>query len=385
MSDVVIAGIGMVPPGEHWELSLRSLAAKAILAARKEAPALQPEAMYIGNFLGSSLSRQANMGALLTDNVGLGGIEGITVEAAEASAAGAFRLAYLAIQSGFVKTALVVGVEKYTDVVGNRAESAAAEALDYDYESISGLTLSGAAAMLMQRYLHQYRIPRESFGAFACLAQGNAVGNGNAYFRKPLKMESYKEAPIVCDPLNLFDSAPVLDGAAALLLTRAGLLKEAQAHPLVKVTGSAVAVDALSLHDRPDPLAFAAAAESLRQACRQAGMMPGDADLFELTDSYTIFAALTLEAAGLAPHGGSCRMAETGDFNRGGRLPISTLGGMKGRGNPLGAGGAYQLAEAVLQLRGEAGGCQVQGAGCAVVQSLGGPAGTAVAHVLERA
>ena len=156
---------------------MRSLAARAILAARKEAPKLQPEAMYIGNFLGSSLSRQANLGALLTDNVGLGGIEGITVEAAEASAAGAFRLAYLAIRSGYVKTALVVGVEKFTDVVGNRAESAVAEGLDYDYENISGLTATGAAALLMQRYLHEYGVPRESFGAFACLAQGNAVGN----------------------------------------------------------------------------------------------------------------------------------------------------------------------------------------------------------------
>ena len=104
-------------------------------------------------------------------------------------------------------------------------------------------------------------------------------------------------------------------------------------------------------------------------------ILPGDADLFELTDSATIYAALTLEAAGLAPRGESCRMAEAGEFAREGRMPISTLGGMKGRGNPLGAGGAYQLAEAALQLRGEASGCQVQDARCALVQSLGGPAG----------
>ena len=90
---------------------------------------LQPEAIYIGNFLGSSLSRQTNLGALLTDNVGLGGIKGITVEAAEASAAAALRMAYLAIRSGFVNIALVVGVEKFTDGVGNRVESAVAEAL----------------------------------------------------------------------------------------------------------------------------------------------------------------------------------------------------------------------------------------------------------------
>ena len=100
MAEVVISGIGMVPPGEHWDLSLRSLAAKAILAALKEALSLKPVAMYIGNFLGSSLSRQANLGSLLTDDVGLGGIEGLTVEAAEASAAGAFRLAYLRSDPG---------------------------------------------------------------------------------------------------------------------------------------------------------------------------------------------------------------------------------------------------------------------------------------------
>jgi acetyl-CoA C-acetyltransferase len=78
-------------------------------------------------------------------------------------------------------------------------------------------------------------------------------------------------------------------------------------------------------------------------------------------------------------------MAEAGEFAREGRMPISTLGGMKGRGNPLGAGGAYQLAQGVLQLRGEAGEGQVPGARRALVQSLGGPAGTAVTHVLERA
>ena len=202
MAEVVIAGIGMVPPGEHWELSSALAGCQSHPGSAEGSPKLQPEAMYIGNFLGSSLSRQANLGALLTDDVGLGGIEGLTVEAAEASAAGAFRLAYLAIRSGFVKTVLVVGVEKFTDVVGNRAESAVAEGLDYDYENISGLTATGAAALLMQRYLHEYGVSRESFGTFACLAQGNAAVNLNAYFRKPLKMDAYRNAPIVCDPLT---------------------------------------------------------------------------------------------------------------------------------------------------------------------------------------
>ena len=71
MTEVVIAGIGQTPVGEHWELSLRTLAVRAIQAARKDAGGLRPQAMYIGNFLASMLSHQANLGALLADGAGL--------------------------------------------------------------------------------------------------------------------------------------------------------------------------------------------------------------------------------------------------------------------------------------------------------------------------
>jgi len=112
MTDIVIAGIGQIPVGEHWEMSLRTMATKAIRAALKDSGGLTPDAMYIGNLLSPVGLHQANLGALLTESAGLSGIEGITVEAAEASAAGAFHVAYTAICSGMVDTALVVGVEK---------------------------------------------------------------------------------------------------------------------------------------------------------------------------------------------------------------------------------------------------------------------------------
>src|SRR5512142_3006727 len=127
-AEVVIAGIGQTPVGEHWDVSLRTLAARAIQAARKDAASvgagnLAPQAMYIGSFLASTAVHQSNLGSLLADNVGLEGIEGITVEAAEASGAAAFHLGYLAVASGQVNVALVVGAEKYTDVVRPRADA----------------------------------------------------------------------------------------------------------------------------------------------------------------------------------------------------------------------------------------------------------------------
>ncbi len=383
MAEVVIAGIGQTPVGEHWDVSLRTLAARAIQAARKDAPGLAPRALYVGNFLASTASHQANLGSLLAESVALEGIEGITVEAAEASGAAAFHLGYQAVASGFVDAALVVGVEKYTDVVGPRVEALAAETADYDYETVQGLTPAAQAGLLMQRYLHEYGVPRGVFGAFPLLAHANAVNNPNAMYRRAIRRETYAQAALVSDPLNLMDVAPYADGAAAVILTRSDALPPGFDRPLVRVTGSSVVADRLSLHDRDDPLAFEAARISTERACRQAGILPADADLFELWDGFSIYAVLSLEAAGLAPRGEGWRLAQEGKLALTGELPALTMGGQKARGNPLGASSLYQLVEAVQQLRGQAGKNQVQGARRALVQALGGPASTAVTHVLE--
>ncbi|MCH7663246.1 MAG: thiolase domain-containing protein, partial [Chloroflexi bacterium] len=92
---------------------------------------------------------------------------------------------------------------------------------------------------------------------------------------------------------------------------------------------------------------------------------------------------LTLEAVGFAERGEGWKLAQNGAISLTGKLPILTQGGLKARGNPGGATGVYQAAEAALQLRGEANKSQIKNAGIALVQSLGGPASTAVTHVLR--
>lgn len=382
--EVVIAGIGQTPVGEHWDRSLHSLAAQAVQAARREAPALQPQAMYIGNFLASTASHQSNLGALLAQELALEGIEGISVEAADASGAAAFHLGFLAVSSGMVDTALVVGAEKYTDILGARSDALVAQMTDYDYEAVNGMTPAVQAGLVMQRYLYEFGVPRDAFAAFPLLAHANGAGNPNAMYRKAIRREAYDSAPMVSEPLNLMDAAPYADGAAAILLTRSDLLPTDYALPLVRVTGSNVATDRLSLHDRENLLDFDAAGISIKRACSQAGIMPADVDLFELWDGYSIYAAISLEAACLAPRGEGWRLAKEGALRLDGKIPALTMGGQKARGNPIGASGVYQLVEAAMQLRGMAGKNQVQGARRALVQALGGAATTAVAHVLER-
>jgi acetyl-CoA C-acetyltransferase len=121
----------------------------------------------------------------------------------------------------------------------------------------------------------------------------------------------------------------------------------------------------------------------VERACSQAGIIPTDIDFFELTDSVSIYAALSLEAAGFAKKGEGWKLAMNGSLNLDGRLPILTLGGCKARGHPLAASGVYQVVEAVMQLRGEAGPNQLRQPRRAMVQALGGPASTAVTHILD--
>ena len=156
MTEVVIAGIGQIPVGELYTLSLRSMGVKALTRALHDSGDLKPDALYIGNMLGSMLSHQSNLGALFSDYGRLDGIEAYTTEASGASGAAALRMAYLAILSGYVNTVAVLGVEKWSDVTRPEAESALAQELDSDYEAIPGLTSTGQAGLLMQRYLHEY-------------------------------------------------------------------------------------------------------------------------------------------------------------------------------------------------------------------------------------
>jgi acetyl-CoA C-acetyltransferase len=388
MTDVIIAGVWQTPVEEHWDLSLRELGFMAIEAALKDSGGLRPQALFVANMLAPSISNQAHLAVLIADFAGLVGIEASTIEAAGASGGVALRQAYLALAAGAVNVAMVAGIEKMTDQTGSGVEAAIATTIDSDFEAVQGLTPTAQAALLMRRYLHESGAPRAAFAGFPVIAHANGASNPNAMFRKAISAEAYQRAGMVSEPLNMFDVAPNADGAAVVILTRADLLPPAFPHPLVRISGSSVVTDTLALHDRPDPLSFQAARLSIERACRQAGILPDDVNLFELYDAYSIYSALSLEAAGFAGRGQGWQLAVNGEGEAAslglqGSLPISTFGGLKARGNPGGATGVYQAVEAVLQLRGQAGPNQVAGVRRALVQSLGGPASIAATHVLE--
>jgi acetyl-CoA C-acetyltransferase len=219
----------------------------------------------------------------------------------------------------------------------------------------------------------------KDFAPFAINAHANGAKNPFARFQKPISEDIYLNAPMISTPVNLMDSSPIGDGAAAVLLVPADRLDR----PRVTVAASASATDSIAVHDRYDPLWLNAGEKSARQAYSQSGISPEEIDFFEVHDAFTIMSALSLEACGFAERGMGPRLALDGEITPAGKIPITTMGGLKARGHPVGATGVYQLVEVILQLRGEAGPAQIPGAEIGMAQNIGGSGATILTHILK--
>lgn len=385
MREVAIVGVGQVPVAEHWSSSLRQLAADAVSATIEDAQGITPEALIVGNAFGATFNSQSHLGALIADYSGLSGIESWVVEAADASGGAALRAGYLAVASGAIDSVLVLGVEKSSDSLAGSRVAARNVALDADFEAAHGVTIAAQAALMMRRYMYEYGVELNVFEGFSINAHANGKHNLNAMFRNTLKPGAFAKASMVADPVNLFDVAPDADGAAGVLLVSAKEASRFATQPIT-VAGSGVSTAAFALHERADLLDLAAASHSTQKALAQSGIDLDAIDLFEAHDAYTILTALALEAVGFAERGEGWKWAQEAgnEIKPTGRLPISTFGGLKSRGNPAGATGIYQAVEAVLQLRGQAGALQVPNAEIALIQSIAGIGSTVVTHVLRR-
>jgi acetyl-CoA C-acetyltransferase len=380
-SEVAIVGIGMVRVRKRSPIDLRELGTVAVHRALADARIDQADALYVGNMLADELSSQKHIATLLASQAGLAGIEAMHLRAATASGAAALRVAYLAVASGHVKLAVAAGVELMS--AGPLPTRALTMALDAKREIPNGLTMIEANAKLMSLYLERYGARHSDFANFAVNAHRNAACNPFARFREPVGAETVLTSRVVSPPLQLYDCSPICDGAAAVVLCPAGQARSFH-HTPVRILASAVATDVFALEDRPDPLALEASRHASALAYEQAGVNPPDIDFFELHDAFSIMACLQLETSGFAGRGEGWRLATQREIFRDGRLPISTMGGLKARGHPVGASAIYQIAETVIQMRGQAGANQLDRADLAMTQSVGGAGTTVFTHIMAR-
>jgi acetyl-CoA C-acetyltransferase len=383
MRKVAILGIGQTKIDEHWDLSLREIGGNAAFAAMQDAGMDKVDALYIGNMLSPMVSGQNQLGTFFSDWIGLWGQEAVKVEAACASGAAALRSALMAVASGDVESALVVGVEKMTDKAGHDVTSALATAADSDYEVEQGVSFVGLNALVMRRYMHEFGWKHEDFAPFSINAHANAMHNPFARLHQKITVEQFERSGMVATPINLLDASPIGDGAAAAIIVPAEKVASVKGRPRVVVAGSASATDSIAVHSRKDPMFLSAAYESSKRAYEMAGVTKDEIDVFELHDAFSIMSALSLEACGFAERGKGVRLGLDGEISPKGCVPVCTRGGLKARGHPVGATGMYQVVEVVQQLRGECGETQVDGAMIGMAQNIGGSGATIITHILK--
>lgn len=374
-----ILGIGRTKTAEHWSLGLVDLAVEASGLALEES-ASRPTAVIVANSLGGTLGDQRNLAAYVAARLGLKKVETHNIEADEASGGSALRLALALTMAGIHEQVLVVGAEKPTDALPDVLDAARANSLDVLREAGFGMGLSIAAALVMQRYIERYGVDRWDFYHLSALAHAHGARNKMAFFPWALSLEQYSKSPLVAEPVTVCDTAPPCDGAAAVIIGRPSPGTSEAVH----IIGSSAVSHSPSISNPSLELALPAARESAAAALGQAQVELEDISLFELHDSSSIIAALSLEALDLAEPGKALEVAGSGILSLEGKHPTWTFGGLKSRGHTLGAVGLYQVVEATLQLRNEAGANQVRDASRALVQCLGSFGATAVTHVLSR-
>jgi acetyl-CoA C-acetyltransferase len=384
MRDVAVIGCGMIPFGELWNQSLRQMWGGAALAALDDAGVETVDLITIGCMSSGLFVGQEHLASLLPAEIGLAGVPAGRVESACASGGLAFRSGFAEVASGLADTVLVTGVEKMTDVDSADATYALGTAADRQWEGFHGITFPGLYAMLAQAHMREFGTTRDQLAQVAVKNHANGLLNPNAQFHLDIGIDDVKASTLVADPLGLLDCSPVTDGAAAVVLTTVERARELQPdRPVVRVTGSGMATDAIALASRRSLTELAAVKQAAERAYQMSGRGPQDLDVVEVHDCFTIAEIMVVEALGLAPLGRGGFEVEAGAFNRDGRCPVNCSGGLKAKGHPVGATGVAQIVEIAEQLRGQSGDRQVADARIGMAQNMGGSGGSSVVHILE--
>ena len=387
MRSVSIIGAGCTRFGERWDDSLRDLVVETGIRALEDGNVSGEEidGLYVGNMSGGRFVEQEHIGALISDCAGLSRLHvpSTRVEAACASGGLALRQGVLAVASGYSDVVIAAGVEKMTDVTGGVAADALAAAADREWECFFGATFPALYAMIARLHIHRYATTREDLAAVAVKNHHHGSMNPISQYQMEITVDKVLNSPLVADPLRVLDCSPITDGAAAVVLAPTEEAKKYTDSP-IRILATAQASDTLALHDRRDITTLDASVFAARRAFRMAGLEPEDVDLAEVHDAFTIGEIVAIEDLGFFDKGDGGRATREGLTAIGGEIPINTSGGLKACGHPVGATGIKQAYEMVLQLRGEAGERQVEGAKVGLTHNVGGCGGTAIVHIMSR-
>ena len=358
MRDVAVLGVGMHRFGAYYgEKPNTEMSLVAGLAALKEAGLAFKDvnAAYTGHIFATVMS-----GVRVMKEFGLTGLPVQRIENASATGSAAFREACMAVAAGYYDVAMVLGFDKMTSMIQSSSAGTAPENME------DAILPAAFFAMWATRRMHERGTKPDHLARIAAKNFNNGAKNPMSQ-RQPTELvtpDKVLQSRMVAWPLTTMMSCPIGDGAACAIVGRADLAKKLHPdRPVVKVIASALQTERYERgHIFQGPVVGPArmSIDTSRAAYEEAGLGPEDVDLVQVHDAFAIEELEYYELLGLCRPGEAEECIERGDFEIGGRCPVSTDGGLIARGHPGGPTGLAQIWETTLQLRGEAGARQVK-------------------------
>lgn len=411
MADVYIIGIGMTRFGRYLDSRLEAIARPAVEEALTDAGIGRSDvqaAFFANTAQGIVEGQHLVRGQLVLRALGFEHIPVMNIENACASASTALNAAFSYIASGQGDIALALGAEKMN--AADRAKSFAIFDGAWDVHdvdaSVSRLTALGkdlplpagagqnsgkrsvfmdVYAALARYHMHRFGTTQRDIAEVSAKNHRHSALNPKAQYQDAMTADDVLAAREVSWPLTLPMCAPISDGAAAAIVCSAAKARELGATRAIRIAASVIG----SGSDRePDDLDRHLCRLAANRAYEIAGVGPADMSVAEVHDASAFAELHQAELLGFSDIGDGARLVRNGDTALGGRIPINTSGGLESRGHPIGATGLAQVYELVMQLRGEAGPRQVDGARHAIAENGGGfhryEEATACITILER-
>jgi acetyl-CoA acyltransferase len=410
--NVYVLGVGMIRFTKHPDKTVKQMTAEAISALLTDVGVdiKDIQSAWFSNVIWGMYTGQHSIkGQVALAPLGIQGIPIVNVENGCASGSTAVHGAWMSIKAGLYDLVLAIGVDKMwlpedkmkmfsTFMSGMDVDLGAELIMAIQADEIKKAAAAGATggdkkeghSPFMDLYSVGARMHMEKYGTtqrqLAVIASKNHYhGSLNPYaqYQKPMTVEEVLQDKLIAYPLTRSMCAPIGDGAAAVLICSERALKRYPDARPVRILASTLASGSL-----PDSGIEGIGKRLSRQAYEMSGLGPEDIDFAEVHDATAFGELWQSEELGFCPEGGGGPFAESGATKLGGKMPINVSGGLETRGHPIGASGLGQFCELTVQLRGEAGRRQVEGAQIGLAENGGGFMGTGEAamcvHILGK-
>lgn len=289
---------------------------------------------------------------ITSEYCGLTGAGLLRCEAACATGSASVYTAYSAIASGTVDIAIVIGLEKMREIDTPTSMELLGRAGYYLWEFHNyGMTFPAYYAMHATAHMAQYGTTEEDLALVAVKNHKYGAMNPVAQFQREVSVDDVLSSMVIAWPLKLYDSCPLTDGSAAIVLASEDKVKELGIEIPIWIAGIGNSSDTANLSKRENYVGLQSAVLAARRAYKAAKIKPSQVEVACLHDCFTIAEIMAYEDLGFCKKGEGAELIREGQTEIGGRIPANIDGGLKAKGHPIGATGVSMMYELTKQLR----------------------------------